>query len=422
MNNFDEIIKQKVEQFDVPFNEAHWAEMDGKLNTIRAAKIKKTILGSAAAIAIIAAAGYFTVTENDTAFSSNDVVASNNITEQATFENNSIEHNLKTNNNVEPSVKTLIKPDESTVNIESENLEEGHSNSTTIDNTNSEPKESVLAVVETSTYSNEKANPEFIVYNNQVCLGEEVSFESQENDQPVSYTWNFGDGTISHEKNPSHRYKNSRVYSVSLTLLNRQTGQETTSIQNDIVKIIANPNPSFKFSETSTKHDDNKLKYPYTTFNLVEQNNNCSYKWSYGNGETSMSSSGKTIYKKTGDFTATLIVKNNNTGCSAILKKKVSILNGFDLFAPTAFTPNNNGGNETFIPKAILGWDTKFEMIILNKSGKTIYSTSDKNEAWNGKLNNNGQVLPDGIYLWKVITYDAENNAHRHHGKITLMK
>ena len=77
---------------------------------------------------------------------------------------------------------------------------------------------------------------------------------------------------------------------------------------------------------------------------------------------------------------------------------------------------------ETFIPKALLGWNTKFEMVILDKSGKTLFKTSEKSDPWNGKINNNGQILPDGIYLWKVITYDSENNAHRHHGKITLVK
>ncbi len=61
-------------------------------------------------------------------------------------------------------------------------------------------------------------------------------------------------------------------------------------------------------------------------------------------------------------------------------------------------------------------------MVILDKFGKTVYATSDKDEPWNGKINNNGQDLPEGVYLWKVITYDADNNPHRHHGKITLVK
>lgn len=61
-------------------------------------------------------------------------------------------------------------------------------------------------------------------------------------------------------------------------------------------------------------------------------------------------------------------------------------------------------------------------MTIINKSGKVIYKTSDKNEPWNGRVNNTGQVLAEGIYLWQIITYDAEGTSHRQHGKIHLVK
>jgi hypothetical protein len=30
-----------------------------------------------------------------------------------------------------------------------------------------------------------------------------------------------------------------------------------------------------------------------------------------------------------------------------------------------------------------------------------------KNNAWNGSLNNQGNVLDEGVYLWQVITYDV---------------
>lgn len=72
MDNFEEIIKQKAEQFEVPFNDAHWAEMDGKLNAIRAAKIKNTILGSAAAIAIVAASSFFIFSNNENTLTTED--------------------------------------------------------------------------------------------------------------------------------------------------------------------------------------------------------------------------------------------------------------------------------------------------------------------------------------------------------------
>jgi gliding motility-associated-like protein len=422
MNKFNEIIKQKAEQFEVPFNEAHWAEMDGKLNKIRATKIKNTILGTAAAFAIIATAGYFAFFENEKVKPNNNTLAVNSFTEQITKEDN-INNKKIIVSTPERKHKAIKAQVEQSLVVADVKLNTIKQDIKTIE-VSSFPNQKDL--IENTTPANKKidlkANAEFIVYNNQVCLGEEVNFESQTNEQPLFYTWNFGDGTISHEKNPSHRYKDSRTYSVSLSLLNRQTGVETTSIQNNVVTIVPNPKANFSFLETSINHDDNKLKYPYTTFTIVEINEECTYEWSYGNGKSAIGHSGKVIYKKRGDFTSSLIVKNNNTGCKSTHKKKVLIKNGFDLFAPNAFTPNNNGGNETFIPKALLGWNTKFEMVILDKSGKTLFKTSEKNEPWNGKVNNSGQILPDGIYLWKVITYDAENNAHRHHGKITLVK
>ena len=61
-------------------------------------------------------------------------------------------------------------------------------------------------------------------------------------------------------------------------------------------------------------------------------------------------------------------------------------------------------------------------MTILDTSGKEIYTTSNKNEPWNGRKNNSGPILNEGIYLWQVTTYDAENNRHQHHGKIHLVK
>ena len=115
------------------------------------------------------------------------------------------------------------------------------------------------------------------------------------------------------------------------------------------------------------------------------------------------------------------LVATNSYGCENSTKKKVTIKNGVNLFAPNAFTPNGDGDNETFIPSALLEWDVQFEMIITNKANKVVYKTSDRNDPWNGKLYNSGSVLPKGIYLWKVVTYDVDGRAHQHVGKIILM-
>ena len=420
MNNFDKIIKQKVEQFEVPFNEAHWAEMEGKLDAIRSVKIRNTLLVCSAVITILAAFSYShfsnkTVTPTASNISQHQFIenASKTTSSKSAKEMNSAKRIAVTNSEVQPEDHTS-RPTQ-VLQEKNDQLSIVKNNENQLETNPNLQKNKALSIVN-------NINPEFIVYNNQVCLGGDVSFESLENNLNVSYTWDFGDGTISHEKSPSHTYHHSKRYDVSLTLVNQQTGEKKTSTQQGVVTILENPVGKFTFTETSLKHGNNKLKYPYTTFLINNIKKDHSYSWDYGNGESARASFGKTIYKQPGEYTTTLTVKNNTSGCSTVQQQKISIQNGFDLFAPNAFTPNNNRENETFIPKALLGWDIEFEMIIFNPFGKTIFTTSDKNEPWNGKVNNVGQLLEEGSYLWQVTTYDIENKPHHHHGKITLVK
>ena len=403
MNNFDKIIKQKVEQFEVPFNEAHWAEMDEKLSAIRAVKIRNTLLISAAIISIIATSSYYIFSDN-TATLNTTPISTNRLTQ---FFSKSIENipSKEINPTTPINGTNAILPEKkkpSQHKIEILQVEKKKLSIT--------EKEKELSATKTERLKNAPqlmASPlpmtaDFIVYNNQVCLGEAVSFEPLESKFHVSYSWDFGDGSSSQERNPSHTYKESKVYSISLTLTNKQTGEKKITTQKNVVTIMENPEADFSFSETSLIHDKNKLKYPYTTFLVPHISKEKSYYWDYGNGEYSTASVGKTIYKEPGEYSTTLVVKNNITGCSSSQKRTVIIEYGYNMFAPNAFTPNNNGGNETFIPKALLGWDVQFEMVILNSFGKIIYTTSDKNNPWNGRLNNKGSLLPAGNYLWQV--------------------
>lgn len=420
MSNFNELIKQKIEQFDAPYNEAHWAEMNGKLNQIRSAKIRNNLFIAAGAIAVIAISSilYF----NNTTENSDQIV--NNKTSN-TFTNNTPPENTiptteKPVTEIEKEGTPLIITKENklknTGEIQTETTKLNTLEEKGIDSKKIETEE----IYKTETLVNETPSAEFIVYNNRTCLGGEVSFESMENDLPISYIWNFGDGTISHKTNPTHIYKESLVYTVTLTLLNRETGIEYTTIQQDVVTILPLPKVAFTYSEESKKHDDNALKYPHTTFNLKEVEKDNTYQWVFGNGEISKNANTKTIYKTGGTYVVKLI-SMNSYGCENSTKKKVAIKNGTNLYAPNAFTPNSDGENDNFIPKALLAWDIQFEMIITDLSNKVIYKTSDKNEPWKGNFNNNGSVLPKGIYLWKVTTYDAEGKIYQHAGKVNLL-
>ncbi|OFY99520.1 MAG: hypothetical protein A3K10_16100 [Bacteroidetes bacterium RIFCSPLOWO2_12_FULL_31_6] len=416
MNKFDDIIKQKVEQFEVPYNEAHWAEMEGKLNTIRSTKITKNIFSAIGAMAILSIASYFIYTNISTTHINTETVTNNNKVNEVLVENNN-DFNTNNINKAKKNVVTPVLVDEITNKVIEPKIVQEEK---IIENNNNVEEKTNPTIVE-SDGNNVMLNAEFIVFNNKVCLGEKVSFEAISKNLPVSYSWDFGDGTTSNKANPTHIYNECGNYDVTLTLINRKTGDEIKNTEKNSVAILPQPNVEFSYAETSVSHDDNKLKYPYTEFSSKANENISSYTWNFGNGEKSSSQNPKIIYSKKGDFQVVLNVKNIY-GCSNAISKNVTITQDFSVLAPNSFSPDGDGLNETFIPKALLGWEVQFEMTIIDKASKLIYKTTDKNEPWNGKLNNTGSLLEVDLYFWQVITYDAEGIPHRFHGHFNLMK
>ncbi len=76
------------------------------------------------------------------------------------------------------------------------------------------------------------------------------------------------------------------------------------------------------------------------------------------------------------------------------------------IFVPNAFTPNKDGKNEVFIPRAILIFnqtgnpilDYKFE--IYNRWGEQIFESNDLNLGWDGTYK--GELCQEGHYVYKV--------------------
>lgn len=93
-------------------------------------------------------------------------------------------------------------------------------------------------------------------------------------------------------------------------------------------------------------------------------------------------------------------VKVSNDGCARIDTIKVQLCEGY-LWAPTAFTPNADGLNETF--KVVTTDETvKFRMYIYARNGQLVFQTDDITKGWDGR-DMNGELCPSGVYVWKVI-------------------
>ena len=66
------------------------------------------------------------------------------------------------------------------------------------------------------------------------------------------------------------------------------------------------------------------------------------------------------------------------------------------IVVPTAFSPNEKGGNEFYFIKDMAGVIIDFKLEIFNRLGQKVFSTTDKFEKWDGTYRGkklNPQVL-----------------------------
>ena len=86
------------------------------------------------------------------------------------------------------------------------------------------------------------------------------------------------------------------------------------------------------------------------------------------------------------------------------------------IYMPTGFTPNNDGLNDDIKPTITKEFSLE-NFSIYNRWGQKIFSTSQKNIGWNGKIN--GVEQNPGVYAWIINATDIRSG-EKHDKKGTL--
>jgi gliding motility-associated-like protein len=87
-----------------------------------------------------------------------------------------------------------------------------------------------------------------------------------------------------------------------------------------------------------------------------------------------------------------------------------------NLFYPTAFTPNGDDINDTFIVSG--QFVEKMDLKIYDRWGGLLFST-DKNQPWTGYYN--GKLLTEDAYIWKAVITDFSGKTSSHAGTVLLL-
>ncbi|MDD5570388.1 MAG: gliding motility-associated C-terminal domain-containing protein [Bacteroidales bacterium] len=112
----------------------------------------------------------------------------------------------------------------------------------------------------------------------------------------------------------------------------------------------------------------------------------------------------------------------DSENCTDSICKPIIVKDIFTVYIPNAFTPNLDMLNETFIPKGYNIDPRDFEMIIFNRWGEVIYTTTDINIPWNGKYMNSGQEVQIGVYVYKVKVREMDGPVHTFIGRVSVIK
>jgi gliding motility-associated-like protein len=141
-----------------------------------------------------------------------------------------------------------------------------------------------------------------------------------------------------------------------------------------------------------------------------------SYNWNFGDGNVSNSFDPAHTYSDTGMYKVELIV-TTSYGCIDTTYGIIHIDDIFTVYVPNAFTPNNDGYNDSFIP--IVNGSEGFVFSIFNRWGDMIYQ-SDNGSPWDSKYK--GKEVQQDVYIWKLIVVDKRKIKHEYTGHVTVIR
>lgn len=231
----------------------------------------------------------------------------------------------------------------------------------------------------------------------------------------ASWIWDFGNGNSSLSQNPTFTF-NAGSYDVTLTVTT-SFGCTSTLTINDFVNVYAVPVADFTADPWRTT-----VLTPQISFHDKSTNATTWY-WNFGDHQNSTGTSTLEnpfyTYSDPGIYTVTLWV-TDGIGCNDSISKTIIIDPDFEFFIPNAFSPNNDGIDEIFSGKGDNVYS--YEMRIFNRWGENIFTTTDLNNGWNGKLYGTGTDVKQDTYIYSIHITDIYGNQHNYDGKVSLIR
>ena len=257
---------------------------------------------------------------------------------------------------------------------------------------------------------------------NSGCVPLKVSFSVNHNNAEVeSVMWSFGDGGTSVEPDTEWTYMTEGEFMVILNLV---LNDGTTISGTAEISVFARPTAYFEILPSNPVIPDDEIRFVNYSSGAV------SYKWDFGDGDSSVLFSPVHSYRSFGTYDITLIATSEK-GCSDTLTNNDAFGNtGYFIDFPNAFIPNAGGPSDgqyswssdemarIFHPEysGVAGYSLR----IFSKAGMLVFETSDIHTGWDGYYK--GRLSSPGVYIWKVSGTFANGEPFAKTGDLTLIR
>ncbi|PWE01257.1 PKD domain-containing protein [Marinilabilia rubra] len=238
----------------------------------------------------------------------------------------------------------------------------------------------------------------------------------------TSYLWEFGDGQVSQEAEPTHTYRVPGTYTVTLTAY----GPGGTLSADDVtIEVFETPVALFEPVPKVVYIPNDGVTF------LNRSQGATMWHWLFGDGNSSSEFSPTHTYQDVGSYDVTLNVENEK-GCTdeRTIPDAVKAEQGGEIDFPNAFTPNKSGpsggnydygerNNHVFYPFVQKGI-VEYKLQIYSRWGELVFESNDIHQGWDGYFRKD--LCPQGVYIWRVTATYSDGRRIEEAGDVTLLR
>lgn len=415
--NINELIKNALEEHELPYDSSAWSALEKKLNNpIAPNKPFKFWFLGIGLVAIVGVIYFLYKTEDSTKEKQRNEILILEETEGKTSENGDLNiENIEKGSSKDKSIDEENKHDfskngnETILSLKKENkwdskaATEHKTNSSCESNKNDNFTISKKEVTEVSriSYPSETSIPSF----SDKCLDESVKVTNKNEALILLYFPSGKEVTIKSNSTETIKLIETGKYKLNLQSKNSPTVYQSSSF-------FVYDKPQVNLDIEDNLNYESGLPIIKGEVQTTEE----SISWKVNNTPQFTSSDKSKIadfcFFQKGKFELTVTIVNVK-GCSNSESKTITINEEYNLLAVNAFDPlSTDSRKNSFMPYALSIRTTAFNLLIIDPStGEIVFQSTDATKVWDGIDKRDGKLVNENkAFIWKVTLAAPEKN------------